>query len=53
MYIPTNKHVLFILATASERVASKDEVKMLHRVAYLGGEPFLRGPEGRIWPDDF
>jgi len=23
------------------------------RVAYSGGEASLRGPDGRIWPDDF
>ena len=23
------------------------------RVAYPGGEASLRGPEGRVWPDDF
>ena len=28
-------------------------IYMYMRVAYPGGEASLRGPEGRIWPDDF
>jgi len=28
-------------------------LSVYRRVAYPGGEASLRGPEGRIWPDNF